>query len=109
MNKFKGFLICFISVPLFYSCASKPSGKDISKKILMEYVCAETGKVNNLKILKTEVTESTNGPHVFRYTVSGEVEWPDGCKEMGTNTSAGTKEKFEKLVVLSKTEDGNWQ
>jgi len=37
------------------------------------------------------------------------VEWPEGCKEMGTNTAAGTKEKFEKQVVLSKNEDGNWQ
>ena len=75
----------------------------------MDYVCAETAKVNNLKILKTEETESTDAPHVFRYTVSGEVEWPEGCKETSTNTSAGTKEKFEKQVVLAKTEDGNWQ
>ena len=74
----------------------------------MEYVCAETAKVNNLKILKTEETESTDGPHVFNYTVRGEVEWPNGCKEK-TNTSAGTKEKFEKKVVLSKTNDSNWQ
>ena len=75
----------------------------------MEYVCAETAKVNNLKILKTKETESTGGPHIFDYTVSGEVEWPNGCKEMDKNTPAGTKEKFEKQVVLSKTEDGKWQ
>jgi hypothetical protein len=103
-------LITIISSIIFlYSCSGKPSDKDISKKILLEYVCAETAKVNNLKILKTEETESTGGPHVFTYTVSGEVEWPDGCKEMSTNTVAGTKEKFEKQVMLSKTEGGNWQ
>jgi len=31
---------------LLYSCSGKPSDKDISKKILLEYVCNETAKVN---------------------------------------------------------------
>lgn len=95
-------------IALLYSCSGKPSDKDISKKILLEYVCNETAKVNDLKIMKTEETKSTDGPHVFTYTVRGEVEWPDGCKEMG-NTAAGTKEKFEKQVTLTKTDDGAWQ
>lgn len=90
-------------------CSNKPSDKDISKKILMEYVCAETAKVNDLKILKTEETEATPDVHVFNYTVSGEVEWPDGCTEMGTNTQKGSKEKFEKIVTLFKGDDGNWR
>jgi hypothetical protein len=109
MNKFNIVLVCLTSIALLYSCSGKPSEKDISKKILMEYGCAEIAKVNNLKILKTKETESTGGPHVFNYTVSGEVEWPEGCKEMGTNTTAGTKEKFERQVVLTKAEDSNWQ
>lgn len=105
----KKIITSFSAIVLLYSCSGKPSDKDISKKILFEYVCNETAKVNGLKILKTEETESTDGPHVFTYTVSGEVEWPDGCKEMGTNTAAGAKEKFEKQVVLSKNEEGSWQ
>ena len=109
MNKFNIVLVCLTSISLLYSCSGKPSEKDISKKILIEYVCAETAKVNNLKISRTEETESTGGPHVFNYTVSGEVEWPEGCKEMGTNTPAGAREKFEKKVVLSKKEGSNWQ
>ena len=109
MHKLFSILLCLTCTFLLYSCSRKPSEKDISKKILIEYACAETAKVNNLKILKTKETESTGGPHVFDYTVSGEVEWPDGCKEMGTNTPAGAKKKFEKQVVLSKTEDGLWQ
>ncbi len=74
-----------------FSWSGKPSEKDINKKILLEYVCAETAKVSDLKILKTEETGSTGNPPVFRYTVSGEVAWLDGCTEMGPNTTAGAK------------------
>ena len=90
-------------------CANKPSQKNIEKKLLQDYVCKETAQVNKLKILKTEETRSTGGPHVFTYSVTGEVEWPDGCKEMGTNTPAGSKEKFNRLVTLYKSADGGWE
>ena len=90
-------------------CANKPSQKSIEKKLLQDYVCKETAQVNNLKILKTEETRSTGGPHVFTYSATGEVEWPDGCKEMDTNTPAGTKEKFNRLVTLYKSADGEWE
>jgi len=102
------FLLLFL-VAILYSCSGKPSDKDINKKILFEYVCNETAKVNNLRILKTEETESTDGPHAFHYTVSGEVEWAEGCTEMGTNTQPGAKEKFERVVTLFKDDEGNWQ
>ncbi|HYO22463.1 MAG TPA: hypothetical protein VER36_08650 [Flavisolibacter sp.] len=91
------------------SCNSKPSEKDISKKLLLEYVCNETAKVNNLEILKTEETESTGQPPIFHFTVRGEVEWPNGCQEFGSNTPPGTKEKFERLVTLYKTDEGKWE
>jgi hypothetical protein len=99
------FVVCTFCL---YACSGRPSEADISKKILLEYVCAETAKVGNLKILRTEETEGTDQAHVFRYTVAGEVEWPKGCTEMGTATAPGTKEKFEKLVVFAKTDEG-WQ
>ena len=108
MTRITFFASCFF-ILLLSGCASRPSEKDISKKILLEYVCNETAKVNDLKILRTEETESTGEPHVFRYSVRGVVEWPDGCTEMGTNTPPGTKEKIEKTVTLFKAEDGSWQ
>jgi len=104
---------CFLSAVIlaatFVSCSSKPSDKDIQKKALLEYVCNETAKVNDFKVLRTQQTEGMSGDPVYQYTISGEVEWPDGCKEMGTNTAPGAKEKFEKTVSLYKDEDGNWQ
>ncbi len=100
MTNVTAFFLFVLVTGLLLSCSRKPSEKDISKKILLEYVCAETGKVNDLKILKTEETESTGNPTIFRYTVRGEITWPDGCTEMGTNTSAGAKEKFKKEVTL---------
>ena len=91
------------------SCTGRPSEKDISKKLLLDYVCNETAKVNGLKILKTEKTESTGQPPIFHFTVQGEVEWPDGCQEFGSTTPPGTREKFERLVTLYKTDEGNWE
>ena len=106
----KGLPLLVILIVLFLlSCSSKPSKEDISRKLLSTYVCKENAKVNDLKILKTEETNSTGGPHIFRYTVSGEVEWPGGCKENETNTPPGTKEKFNRLLTLFKTGEGNWE
>lgn len=90
-------------------CADKPTHEDIEKKLLQDYVCKETAKVNNLKVLKTEETKSTDGPHIFTYSITGEVVWPDGCKEMGTNTPTGTKEKFNRLLTLYKSDEGKWE
>ena len=101
-------LLLFVVLFLAASC-SKPSKKDIERKLLLDYVCAETAKVRDLKILKTEETESTGGPHIFNYSITGEIEWPDGCKEPSTNTPAGTTEKFSRLLSLYKTEEGNWE
>ena len=91
------------------SCTNKPSEKDITRKLLSTYVCKESATVNDLKILKTEETESTGGPHIYRYTVSGEVEWPEGCRENGTSTPPGTKEKFNRLLTLYKAKNGDWE
>ena len=65
--------------------------------------------MDHLKILRTERTESTGIPPVFRYTVTGEVAWPNGCNELGAATTAGAKERFKKEVTLAKTDDGRWQ
>jgi hypothetical protein len=100
------FLVIFFALP---GCSGKPSKEDITHKLLQQYVCADAAEINNLKILRTEETESTNGPHIFRYTVSGEVEWPKGCAENGTSTPPGTKEKFERLLTLYKSDDGRWE
>lgn len=104
----KTIFFCAVVSICFCACSGKPSDAEIEKKVLLEYVCNETAKVNNLKILKTEETKSTGQPTVVTYTVNGEVEWPTGCTEMGTSSEPGTKEKFEKKVVLTKTEEG-WQ
>ena len=99
----------FNAPPLFYSCKSKPSNADIEKKILLEYTCAETAKVNSLQIMKSSPTTSLLGFKGYEYLVSGEVEWPAGCTEFGTAVPSGYKEKFEnKTVVLIKS-DAGWQ
>jgi hypothetical protein len=102
---------CLIAVfaILIAGCASKPSKQDISSKLLLDYICNEKARVNDLKILKTEETESTGEPPIFRYTISGEIEWPDGCTESGSNTPPGTKEKFKRLITLYKTHEGKWE
>jgi hypothetical protein len=97
-----------LSSILLYSCGGKPSEADIKKKILLEYVCNETAKVNSLKIIKTEETETISGGAAYKYTVSGEVEWPDGCTEFGTRLEPGRKESFEKVIYLGKGSNG-WQ
>jgi hypothetical protein len=98
-----------ITLLFFCSCKSKPSDADIEKKVLLEYTCAETAKVNSLQIIKSSPTTSLLGFKGYEYLVSGEVEWPSGCTEFGTALPAGYKEKFEnKTVVLIKGE-GGWQ
>ncbi len=75
----------------------------------MEYVCPETAKVHGLKILNTNDAESVAGYKGYQYTVSGEVEWKDGCTDYGTRIAPGFVEKFEnKSVTLIKNEEG-WQ
>ena len=109
MKEKLSFLLSAVLTVCLYSCSSKPSEKEISQKLLLDYVCRETAKVNHLKILRTEKTESTGQPTIFHFSVSGEVEWPTGCTEFGTNTPPGTKEKFERLVTLYETENGSWE
>ena len=107
----KSFLHCVLVIAIlsFCSCNSKPSEKDIAKKILLEYVCPENAKVDNLKILDTKKTESFLGLPALQYTVSGEVEWVNGCDEAFGNLPTGYKESFDrKTVTLVKSNDG-WQ
>lgn len=105
----KLFCCALSAITLFASCSSKPSHADIEKKLLMEYVCAETAKVNGLHIDDTKDAESIIGLKGFQYTVSGEVEWKAGCSDYGTRIQPGFTEKFEnKTVTLIKTDDG-WQ
>lgn len=93
----------------FFGCKSKPSEADISKKILFEYVCPENAKVNNLKISDTKETESLFGLPALQFTVSGEIEWLQGCDEAFGDLPAGYKEAFDhKTVTLVKTDNG-WQ
>ncbi len=101
--------VCVISMAFFCSCKSTPSHKDIEKKILIEYTCAETAKVNSLEIVSKSPTTSLFGYKGYEYVVSGEIEWPTGCTEFGMALPSGYKEKFDnKRVVLIKGENG-WQ
>ena len=109
MLKAHTFIPFIILLDLLTGCHGNPSKEDITRKLLQQYVCADAAEINDLKILKTEETKSTGGPHIFRYTVSGEVAWPDGCTEKGTNTPAGTREKFERLLTLYKSSSGEWE
>ncbi len=94
---------------LVSSCSDEPSHSDIEKKLLMEYVCPDAAKVNNMKITETRSAEGISGAKGYNYTVSGEVEWTKACDESINQTKAGFKEKFEnKTVVLIKGENG-WQ
>jgi hypothetical protein len=91
------------------ACSSKPSDTDIKRKLLMDYVCAETATVNGLKINSTKDAESIAGFKGYQYSVSGEVEWTKGCAEFGTGIPPGFTEKFEnKQVILIKSDEG-WQ
>lgn len=95
---------------LFAACSSKPSASDIKRKVLLEYVCYETAKVNNLEVIEEKDAQALSGNEAYEYVVSGEVEWPSGCREFGTGIPVGGKEKFnKKSVFLVKTDKGDWQ
>ncbi len=108
MNKILGSL-AILSVVGFYSCASKPSEKEIKQKILLEYICRETAEITTLNIEKTEKTETIFGKPAYKYTVKGVVEWPKGCTEFGTRVEPGRTEEFEKTVFLAENLEGDWQ
>ena len=108
MKKICLYFLLLISIVQF-SCSDKPTRDYITRKLLSTYVCKENAKVNGLNILRTEETKSTGGPHIFRYTVSGEIEWPNGCKERQGSTPPGTKEKFNRLLTLYKSGNGEWE
>jgi len=75
----------------------------------LEYVCAETAAIEDLKINDRKESETTFDAKGYEYTVSGDVIWKDGCNESVRPTPPGHKEKFEnKKVYLVKTE-GEWR
>jgi hypothetical protein len=103
----KQILFYLLVVLLFCSCKSKPSDADIKRKILLDYTCPETVQVSFMQINNTEVATSFIGLKGYEYTVSGEVEWKEGCNDFGTNLPRGYKEKFaNKKVILIKGEEG---
>lgn len=108
MRKTTKFLFFNILLTALVGCTARPSEDVIKQKILSAYACDEEAIINDLKILRTEETKSTGGPHVFTFSVQGTVEWPKGCTTTGSNILAGAKEKLEKTVTLTETDDG-WQ
>lgn len=91
------------------SCNNKPSDKDIASRVLDEYVCRETAKVITLNIIDSKETKTFLGGPAYQVIVSGEVSWPTGCREFGTNIPSGYSEKFtEKSITLVKDEEGDW-
>ena len=101
--------VLVIIATCFCSCAAKPSETDITKKILLEYVCPENATVEGLKIISLKETRSLLGLPALQYTVSGEIEWMNGCDETFSNMPAGYKEAFQnKTITLVKVND-NWQ
>ena len=47
-----------LTVMCLYSCTGRPSEKDITQKILLEYVCPENAKVDDLKIINLKEIKS---------------------------------------------------
>jgi len=98
---------CFIIA--LCSCNNKPSEKDISNRVLDEYVCRETAEVTSLSILDSKETKTFLGGPAYQVVVSGEVYWPTGCGEFGTNIPSGYREKFErKTLTMVKDQEGDW-
>lgn len=107
----KTILICCLFLLSFslYSCKRKPTNDDISKKILLEYVCADNAKIDGLKIINEKETQSLFGLPAVQFTVSGFIEWANGCDEAFGALPPGYKEPFNnKLVTLVKSDKG-WQ
>jgi hypothetical protein len=104
-------IICCLTFVVFSfcSCKSKPSQEDISKKILLEYVCPENAKVNDLKVLDKKETQSLFGLPALQYTVSGEIQWSNGCDEAFGTLPAGYIEKFDRKIVTLVKSDNGWQ
>ena len=96
-------------VILFCSCNSKPSESAISKKIMQDYVCMETGQVESLKIIDQQDAETISDAKGYVYTVSGEVVWEEGCKEFGMGVPPGFRERFENKKVYLVNIDGEWR
>ena len=97
-------LISFV----LYSCSGKPSEKAIGKRVLMEYICPEKASIEDLKIINVEETTTFIGTKAWRYTVTGSVLWPEGCREFGSGLQPGAREPFQKTVTLAKGDDGEW-
>jgi len=104
------FIYCLFLLSFsLYSCKKKPTDADISKKILLEYVCADNAKVDDLKIIDEKETQNIFGLPAVQFTVSGFVEWINGCDETFATLPPGYKEPFRnKLITLVKNNDG-WQ
>lgn len=107
INRF--YLFLSSSALFLIGCSGGPSDSDIKKKLLQEYVCMETAGVENLNVKDKQDAETVSGVKGYVYTVSGEVVWKDGCKEFGTGTPPGFKEKFENKKVYLVKVDGEWQ
>lgn len=110
----KRIIVCIAPMLIFASvftgCSSKPSEDDIKKKILLDYVCAETATVNDMTVVSVKDAESIFGLKGFEYQVSGEIEWTEGCRQFGTGLPPGHKEKFQdRRVFLIKGEDDVWR
>lgn len=69
----------------------------------------ETAEVENLDVKDKQEAETVSDAKGYVYTVSGEVVWKDGCKEFGTGTPPGFKEKFENKKVYLVKVDGEWR
>jgi hypothetical protein len=106
MNKL---FICLglIAICLLAGCMGRPSKKAIGHKILQEYPCGNQARIRALKVLKTEETRRSEADHIFRFTVSGQIEWPEGCSDSVIRRGAATR--FSRVVTLTRTEDGSWK
>lgn len=99
----------FTIIFLFGCGSSRPSEEQIAQRILYQYTCAENAKVVSLKIIDSKETNGDDGTRVVELKVSGAVQWPNGCNDLGSVFPAGHTVPFEnKTVLFAKTQDG-WQ
>jgi len=94
---------------ILHSCTGTPSRKEIRNKILQEFICPGNATIEEMKIISTEEMTSYDGDKELRYTVTGEITWPDGCSDFGTGLQPGAKERFQKTVTLSRDDEGAWR